>query len=133
MCVVVGRGGGLQIRRGEATRYAGFEAFGAHLHTCLPRSGCWVTGPELGLWALPFAYACKEERVCEREAGPQAPRPQPSGWLQVGMLRCCVCVRLREGAPLHPPPCQACPPFLSRPVPPAVWQSGSPSPRPLRG
>lgn len=131
LCVVVGRGGGLQIRRGEATRYAGFEAPGGPVCTpvCLPRSGCWATGPELGLWGLPFACACKWnapiDREGEGEAGPQG--PSPAAGFKVGMLRCCVCDCGRE--PLHPSTLPACHPpshlslslSLSRPIP-AVWQ-----------
>lgn len=108
LCVVVGRGGGLQIRRGEATRYAGFEAPGGPVCTpvCLPRSGCWATGPELGLWGLPFACACKWNapvaREGEGEAGPQGPSPA------AGLEWECYAAASATagGSPSTPPPCQ---------------------------
>lgn len=64
MCVVVGRGGGLQIRRGEARRYAGFETLwgpSAHLSPSQRLLGDWA-GAGIGIVGLPFAYAYK--RVC---------------------------------------------------------------------
>lgn len=113
-------------RFGEARRRAMPDSShsGARLHTCLPRSGCWETGPELGLWACPSPAPGKYATPAEREGGrerrdPRGPPPRaPAQRLafQVGMLRC-VCVCGRE--PLHPP-------TLSHPVLQfgslAVWQ-----------
>lgn len=130
-------------RFGEARRRAMPDSSppGARLHTCLPRSSCWATGPELGLWAGPspapapakrtrqeaqrgwWHWQREKETDGERGGTPGPPWPQPSGWPRVGMLRCCVCcVCGREPSTLlHP---ASLPPTLSRSSRP-VLQSGS--------
>lgn len=145
LCVVVDRGGGLQIRRGEATRYAGFEAPGGPVcpPVCLPRSGCWATGSELVLWGLPFACACKwnapvdREGEGEREAGPQGPSPA------AGLKWECYAAASATagGSPSNPSTLPDCHPPSLPPSPfslvqflqsgSPLWQSGSPrSPTP---
>lgn len=113
---------------------------GARLHTCLPRSGCWATGPELGLWAGPSPAPAKRtrqeaqrgwwhwQRETETEGGrggtPGPPCPPAQRLASSGNATLLRLLRLREGAPstlLHP---ASLPPTLSRLSRP-VLQSGS--------
>lgn len=91
----------------------------------LYHSAVVCSSPRLPCHALPCPSPTPARdlgRECVREAGPQAPRPQPSGWPRVGMLRCyaaaSVCVCGREPPP--PSTLPACPhttPLsVSRPV-----------------
>lgn len=123
-------------RFGEASRGAMPDSrsiWGPPLHTCLPRSGCWATGPELGLWACPaHRLRLAGGSVCERR-DPQAPRAPAQRLASSGnatlLLRCCVCLRLREGAPstLDPASLPIAQPSLSlsRPVLRSLLQCGS--------
>lgn len=126
MCVVVGRGGGLQIRRGEATRYAGFEAFwgpSAHLSPSQRLLGDWagagIVGPALRL------RLCLQRRVCEREAGPQAPQAPAQRLARSGNA---TLLRLRASAGGSPPPPSTLPGLPTLPLSSspscsvAVWQ-----------
>lgn len=95
--------------------------WGPGLHTCLPRSGCWTTGPELGLWACPSPGPANAPIERGRGRG-GTPRPQPSGCPLVGMLRYAASASA-GGSPSTPPPCQPATLPLSHPHP--VLQSCS--------
>lgn len=122
VCVVVGRGGGLQIRRGEARRYAGFEALWGP--ACTPVSLAAAVGRLARSWD---SGPCPSPAPANgmHPLRPQAPSPA-AGFKPKWECYAAVWVCGREAPPpLHPASLQPSLPLplsLSRPIP-AVWQS----------